>query len=56
MHAAIVDTLRSHAVSFEASREAIAQWVAQPDLEDGSWDAAWEDLCEAEIDKWDSAK
>ncbi|KAI0703602.1 hypothetical protein BC835DRAFT_971718 [Cytidiella melzeri] len=56
MHKDIVDTLRSHSVSFEASREAIANWVAQPDLEEGSWDAQWEDLCDAEIERWISAK
>ena len=56
MHADLVNILRSHSVSFEVSRDAIAQWVAQPHLEEGSWDAAWEDLCAAEIDKWDSNK
>ena len=54
MHAELVNILRSHSVSFEVSREAISRWVAQPHLEEGSWDAQWEDLCEAEIDKWDS--
>ncbi len=54
MHVELVDVLRSHSVSFEVSREAISKWVAQPYLEEGSWDAQWEDLCEAEIDRWDS--
>ncbi|KAL6309024.1 hypothetical protein BKA93DRAFT_724153 [Sparassis latifolia] len=54
MHIELVDTLRSHDVTFEASRYAIAQWVAQPHLEEGSWDAQWEDLCAAEIDRWNS--
>lgn len=54
MHVELVDVLRSHSVLFEVSREAISKWVAQPYLEEGSWDAQWEDLCEAEIDRWDS--
>ena len=54
MHVELVEILRSHSVSFEVSREAISRWVAQPHLEEGSWDTQWEDLCEAEIDKWDS--
>ncbi|GBE82368.1 hypothetical protein SCP_0407520 [Sparassis crispa] len=54
MHIELVDTLRSHDVTFEASRYAIAQWVVQPHLEEGSWDAQWEDLCAAEIDRWNS--
>lgn len=56
MHKEIVDTLRSHSVSFEVSREAISNWVAQPHLEDVSWEAQWEDLCEVEIERWNSAK
>ena len=55
MHAGVVGVLRSHSVTFEVSREAIARWVAQPFLEEGSWDAEWEDLCAAEIDRWDGA-
>ncbi|KAI0340481.1 hypothetical protein BDW22DRAFT_374615 [Trametopsis cervina] len=56
MHKDIVETLRSHSVSFEASREAIANWVAQPHLEEGSWDAQWEPLCEIEIERWNNDK
>ncbi|KZT11435.1 uncharacterized protein LAESUDRAFT_710936 [Laetiporus sulphureus 93-53] len=56
MHIEIVDIVRSHEVTFEASREAIAKWVAQPYLEEHSWDVEWEDLCEAEIDRWDGLK
>ncbi|PCH38280.1 hypothetical protein WOLCODRAFT_115192 [Wolfiporia cocos MD-104 SS10] len=56
MHAELVDILRHHDVSFEVSREAIAKWVAQPHLEEYSWEAQWEDLCEAEIDRWDGPK
>ncbi|KAF9820165.1 hypothetical protein IEO21_01598 [Rhodonia placenta] len=56
MHSDIANTLRSHSVTFEASREAIAMWAAQPYLEDGSWEAHWEDLCTVEIDRWDGPK
>ena len=56
MHIELVDLLRSHTVSFETSRDALAKWVTQPHLEEGSWDAQWEDLCEAEIDRWDGTK
>ena len=54
MHTELVQSLRSHSTAFEASRVAIAQWVAQPYLEEGSWDATWEDLCEAEVERWGS--
>lgn len=56
MHAELVEILRSHQVTFEVSRQAIAQWVAQPHLEDGSWEAQWEDLCAVEIERWNSPK
>ncbi|KAI0093930.1 hypothetical protein BDY19DRAFT_919643 [Irpex rosettiformis] len=56
MHKDIVDTLRSHSVSFETSREAVTNWVSQPQLQEGSWDAHWEDLCDVEIERWNSAK
>lgn len=54
LHKELVDTLRSHTVSFEDSRKAINQWVEQPFLRDDGWDAKWEDLCEAEVEKWDT--
>ncbi|KAF9239667.1 hypothetical protein BU15DRAFT_46579 [Melanogaster broomeanus] len=50
----LIDTLRSHSVTFEASRDAISQWVAQPYLEEDGWDAKWEDLCAVEIERWDA--
>ncbi|KAF4569496.1 hypothetical protein EYR36_009288 [Pleurotus pulmonarius] len=50
----IVDTLRSHTTTFEVSREAINRWVQQPWLEEFGWDANWEELCAAEVEKWDS--
>jgi hypothetical protein len=54
LHKELVDTLRSHTVSFEDSRKAINQWVEQPFLRDDGWNAKWEDLCEAEVEKWDT--
>lgn len=52
MHSEIVETLRPHSVSFETSRQVINRWVAQPYLEETSWDAEWEDLCQAEVERW----
>lgn len=52
MHTGIVETLRPHSVSFETSRQEINRWAAQPYLEETSWDAEWEDLCQAEVDRW----
>src|ERR1700733_11492579 len=52
MHLGIVETLRPHSISFEISRQQINRWAAQPYLEETSWDAEWEDLCEAEVDRW----
>ncbi|KAN0124064.1 hypothetical protein V8E52_002554 [Russula decolorans] len=54
MHAELLETLRSHDVSFETSRKVANTWVEQPHLEEDSWDAKWEDLCEVEIDRWDT--
>jgi len=52
MHSEIAETLRPHSVSFETSRQEINRWVAQPYLEETSWDAEWEDLCQVEVDRW----
>ena len=54
LHVELLDTLRTHDVSFETPRKAANAWVEQPCLEDDSWDAKWEDLCEVEVDRWDS--
>jgi len=56
IHVELVETLRPHDVTFEKSRQSIATWTAQPALEEGSWDAEWEDLCQTEIERWDSSK
>jgi hypothetical protein len=53
-HADLLDILRPHSVTFEESRDVVYRWVEEPFLEDESWDAKWEDLCVAEVDKWDS--
>ena len=51
-HTELVDKLRSHSITFEDSRDVINEWAQQPWLEEGGWDTAWEDLCEAEVEKW----
>ena len=53
MHIKIVDSLRSHSVSFDESRESLSRWIAQPWLEEDGWEAKWEDLCEIEVERWD---
>ncbi|KAN0075350.1 hypothetical protein V8E55_011373 [Tylopilus felleus] len=50
----LIDRLRSHSVTFEASRDAISQWVEQPYLAEDGWEAKWEDLCAVEIERWDA--
>ncbi|KZV64462.1 hypothetical protein PENSPDRAFT_757232 [Peniophora sp. CONT] len=52
-HAALVEEVRSHDTPFAAAREAVLRWAAPGILEDESWDARWEDLCDVEVDKWD---
>ena len=54
LHIEVVNLLRHHSVTFEVSRDAMNKWVEQPWLEEDGWDAKWEDLCLAEIDRWDS--
>ncbi|KAJ7273277.1 hypothetical protein C8J57DRAFT_1597407 [Mycena rebaudengoi] len=53
-HVRLVDVLRSHAVSFEDARAVLATWVEQTWIEDGGWEARWEDVCAVEIDRWDA--
>jgi len=55
MHIEIVDTLRNHSVSFEASRDALSKWLAQPWLQEDGWEAKFEDLCAIEVERWDGA-
>ncbi|KAJ7756870.1 hypothetical protein DFH07DRAFT_476098 [Mycena maculata] len=55
-HLELVDILRSHSVSFEDSRDALAKWAEQQWLEDDGWEVAWEDLCAAEVERWDTAR
>jgi hypothetical protein len=54
LHVELLDTLRTHDVSFETARKTANTWVEQPCLEEDSWDANWEALCEVEVDRWDS--
>ena len=51
-HIGIVDTLRSHSVSYEASKDAVNMWVAQTWLQEDGWKARWEDICNAEVEGW----
>ncbi|KAF8163139.1 hypothetical protein B0H34DRAFT_309315 [Crassisporium funariophilum] len=52
LHIELVEVLRSHSISFEDSRDAVNKWVEQPWLEDAGWKAVWEDICEAEVERW----
>lgn len=52
-HIGIVDTLRSHSVSYEDSKDAVNTWVAQPWLQEDGWKARWEDICSAEVEGWE---
>ncbi|TFK42752.1 hypothetical protein BDQ12DRAFT_732366 [Crucibulum laeve] len=56
LHMELVNTLRSHSVSFEDSRDAVSKWVEQPWLEDSGWDVKWEDICAAEVERWDKGR
>ncbi|KAG8905967.1 hypothetical protein FRB99_007901 [Tulasnella sp. 403] len=47
----IAEQLRSHSITFEDSRAALRQWIAQPCLAEGPWDDL-EQLCEVEVDQW----
>ncbi|KAJ7470314.1 hypothetical protein FB451DRAFT_332385 [Mycena latifolia] len=55
-HLELVGILRSHLVSFEDARDALTKWAEQPWLEDDGWEASWEDLCAAEIERWDTTR
>jgi len=48
----VADDLRSHALGFEESRKLVVTWTSQSYLEADDWTNEWEDLCEAEIDRW----
>jgi len=55
-HVELVETLRGHSVSFEDSRNAIAEWVAQPWLEEDGWSAKWDDICAVEVERWNGQR
>ena len=52
MHIELLEQLRPHDVTFDESRQIIAQWQAQPHLAQGGWDIIWEDICAVEVDRW----
>jgi len=52
LHEELVNTLRDHSVPFDTARDAVRRWIEQPWLEEESWDAKWEDLCEVEVERW----
>ena len=52
LHAELVNSLRSHSITFEESKSILAKWDSQPHLEADEWVQEWEDLCEVEVDKW----
>ncbi|KAH9484167.1 hypothetical protein JR316_0003647 [Psilocybe cubensis] len=55
LHTQLVDSLRKHSTPFEVSREIVNKWVEQPWLEGAGWEAVWEDICEAEVERWGGA-
>jgi hypothetical protein len=54
-HIEIVDILRSHSASFEESRDAVNKWIAQPWVQEDGWEAKWEDICDAEVERWEKS-
>lgn len=55
LHIDLANQLRDHSATFENYRGIINQWVAQPHLEGAGWEAAWEEICEAEVERWSSS-
>ncbi|KAF5330371.1 hypothetical protein D9619_005872 [Psilocybe cf. subviscida] len=55
LHIDLANQLRDHSATFENYRDIINQWVAQPHLEGAGWEAAWEEICEAEVERWSSS-
>ncbi|KAF9001927.1 hypothetical protein BDQ17DRAFT_1243811 [Cyathus striatus] len=49
----LTNKLCKHSLPFDDSRMIISQWMGQPWLEDAGWDAQWEELCAAEVERWD---
>ncbi|KAH8828544.1 hypothetical protein DL96DRAFT_1696836 [Flagelloscypha sp. PMI_526] len=55
LHVELAVQLKSYSsLSFDESREIVASWVRQSEIEEANWDAFWEDVCEAEVEGWES--
>jgi len=50
----VAEDLRGHALNFEESRKLVVSWASQAHLEADDWTIDWEELCEAEIDRWNT--
>ncbi|KAG7452854.1 uncharacterized protein BT62DRAFT_879574 [Guyanagaster necrorhizus] len=55
IHMELVEVLRSHSISFDDSRNAITKWAEQLWIEVSGWEAKWEDVCAAEVDRWEGS-
>lgn len=53
-HTQLLHSLRSHSISFEESRDILLKWVTQSSLQEDPWVSEWEELCEAEIERWNT--
>lgn len=51
----IITTLRNHSALFEESRDAVNKWIAQAWLQEDGWEAKWEDICDAEVERWENS-
>lgn len=47
----LASTLVAYCTPFDEARAALAQWIAQPELQDCPW-PDWEELFDVEVDKW----
>ncbi|TFK25081.1 hypothetical protein FA15DRAFT_756169 [Coprinopsis marcescibilis] len=47
-----VNRLHSHSIPFEEAKDIIEQWAQQPHLLEESWGDRWEDICAAEVERW----
>lgn len=56
MHIELVNNLRSHSISFDDSRRAVLKWAEQPWILDSGWDGKLGDICDIEIERWDTPR